>query len=62
MKASEATTLLKQVKLSLDAAEIGEENAKTEAALVKEKLQASLSQVKQIETMVCIEVFLNTCI
>ncbi|CAM8997433.1 unnamed protein product [Rhodiola kirilowii] len=51
MKAGEATTRLKEIELSLDAAEIGKKNAETEAALAKEKLRASMSEVKRIETM-----------
>ncbi|CAM8987062.1 hypothetical protein QQ045_007831 [Rhodiola kirilowii] len=51
MKAGEATTRLKEIELSLDAAEIGKKNAETEAALAKEKFQASMSEVKRIETM-----------
>uniref|UniRef100_A0A7N0ZWV9 Mitotic spindle checkpoint protein MAD1 n=1 Tax=Kalanchoe fedtschenkoi TaxID=63787 RepID=A0A7N0ZWV9_KALFE len=51
LKAGEANTLLKQREVSLDAAELGKQNAEIESALAKEKLQASLSEVKRIETM-----------
>lgn len=52
MKVGLANARLKQVEVSLDAAQIDKQNAETEAALAKEKVDASKSEVNRIELMV----------
>ncbi|BFG19989.1 hypothetical protein CerSpe_062630 [Prunus speciosa] len=51
MKVGLANAHLKQVEVSLDAAQIDKQNAETEAALAKEKADASKSEVNRIELM-----------
>ncbi|CAB4298385.1 unnamed protein product [Prunus armeniaca] len=51
MKVGLANARLKQVEVSLDAAQIDKQNAETEAALAKEKVDASKSEVNRIELM-----------
>ncbi|KAK9286508.1 hypothetical protein L1049_014906 [Liquidambar formosana] len=51
MKVGEANARLKQIEVALDAAELGKQNAETEAALTKEKSEVSKSEVKRIELM-----------
>jgi mitotic spindle assembly checkpoint protein MAD1 len=43
---------LKQLEVALDAAEIGKQNAETEAVLAKEKAEVLKSEIKRIELMV----------
>lgn len=52
MKLGEANAQLKQMEVALDAAQLGKQNAETEAALAKEKAEVSESEVKRIESMV----------
>lgn len=49
MKVGEANARLKQIEVTLDAAELSKQNAETEAALAKEKSEVSKSEVKRIE-------------
>ncbi|KAJ4717622.1 mitotic spindle checkpoint protein MAD1 [Melia azedarach] len=51
MKLGEANAQLKQMEVALDAAQLGKQNAETEAALAKEKAEVSESEVKRIESM-----------
>ena len=60
MKAGEANTHFKQMEVALETAQLGKQNAETEAALAKEKAEALKLEVKQIELMVSIS--LGTCI
>ncbi|KAK4270927.1 hypothetical protein QN277_019691 [Acacia crassicarpa] len=53
-KEGEGSARLKQLEVALDAAEIGKQNAETEAALAKEKAELLKSEVKQIELMLAI--------
>ncbi|KAI5401452.1 hypothetical protein KIW84_066064 [Lathyrus oleraceus] len=48
-KEGEGTSRLKQLEVALDAAEIGKQNAETEAVLAKEKAEVLKSEIKQIE-------------
>lgn len=54
MKVGEANARLKQLEVALDAAQSGKQNAETEAALTKEKAEASKSEAKRIELMVSV--------
>ncbi|KAK2661574.1 hypothetical protein Ddye_000148 [Dipteronia dyeriana] len=49
MKLGETNAHLKQMEVVLDAAQLGKQNAETEAALVKEKAEVSESEIKRIE-------------
>ncbi|KAK3182908.1 hypothetical protein Dsin_030194 [Dipteronia sinensis] len=49
MKLGETNAQLKQMEVVLDAAQLGKQNAETEAALVKEKAEVSESEIKRIE-------------
>lgn len=51
-KVSEANARLKQMEVSLDAAELGKQNADAVAALATENAKALKSEVKRIELMV----------
>lgn len=51
MKLGEANARLKQMEVSLDAAEHAKQNAETEAASAKESSEVSKSEVKRIELM-----------
>ncbi|KAJ6931930.1 mitotic spindle checkpoint protein MAD1-like isoform X1 [Populus alba x Populus x berolinensis] len=51
MKAGEANTHFKQMEVALETAQLGKQNAETEAALAKEKAEALKLEVKQIELM-----------
>lgn len=53
-KEGEVNARLKQLEVALDAAEIGKQNAETEAALAKEKVEALKSEIKQVELMVSV--------
>ena len=48
----EANARLKQIEVSLDAAELGKQNAEAEAALATENAEVLKSEVKRIEVMV----------
>lgn len=48
-KEGEGTARLKQLEVALDAAEIGKQNAETEAVLAKEKAEVLKSEIKRIE-------------
>jgi mitotic spindle assembly checkpoint protein MAD1 len=48
------------MEVALETAQLGKQNAETEAALAKEKAEALKLEVKQIELMVSIS--LGTCI
>ncbi|KAI4296145.1 hypothetical protein L6164_036127 [Bauhinia variegata] len=50
-KEGEVNARLKQLEVALDAAEIAKQNAETEAALAKEKLETLKSDIKRIELM-----------
>ncbi|GAU44668.1 hypothetical protein TSUD_204480, partial [Trifolium subterraneum] len=52
-KEGEGTARLKQLEVALDAAEIGKQNAETEALLAKEKAEVLKSEIKRIELMLC---------
>jgi len=54
MKVGEANALLKQMEVALDTAQLGKQNAETEAALAKEMAKALKLEVKEIELMVSI--------
>jgi mitotic spindle assembly checkpoint protein MAD1 len=54
MKVGEANALLKQMEVALDTAQLGKQNAETEAALTKEMAEALKLEVKEIELMVSI--------
>jgi mitotic spindle assembly checkpoint protein MAD1 len=54
MKVGEANALLKQMEVALDTAQLGKQNAETEAALAKEMAEALKLEVKEIELMVSI--------
>ncbi|XP_054803148.1 mitotic spindle checkpoint protein MAD1-like isoform X2 [Prosopis cineraria] len=54
MKEGEGNARLKQLEVALDAAEIGKQNAETEAALAKEKAESLKSEIKQIELTLAI--------
>ncbi|KAI5593247.1 hypothetical protein BDE02_03G001700 [Populus trichocarpa] len=51
MKAGEANAHFKQMEVALETAQLGKQNAETEAALAKEKAEALKLEVKQIELM-----------
>ncbi|PNT42680.3 hypothetical protein POPTR_004G228900v4 [Populus trichocarpa] len=51
MKVGEANALLKQMEVALDTAQLGKQNAETEAALTKEMAEALKLEVKEIELM-----------
>ncbi|GLU06056.1 hypothetical protein SLE2022_231200 [Rubroshorea leprosula] len=51
MKVGKANACLKQMDVSLDAAQLGKQNAEAEAALAKEKAEVSKSEIKRIELM-----------
>ncbi|KAL9353701.1 hypothetical protein Peur_051671 [Populus x canadensis] len=51
MKVGEANALLKQMEVALDTAQLGKQNAETEAALAKEMAKALKLEVKEIELM-----------
>ncbi|XP_011028407.1 PREDICTED: mitotic spindle checkpoint protein MAD1 isoform X3 [Populus euphratica] len=51
MKIGEVNALLKQMEVALDTAQLGKQNAETEAALAKEKAEALTLEVKEIELM-----------
>jgi mitotic spindle assembly checkpoint protein MAD1 len=51
-KEGEGTARLKQLEVALDAAEIGKQNAETEAVLAKEKAEVLKSEIKRIELTV----------
>ncbi|KAI5593084.1 hypothetical protein BDE02_04G195700 [Populus trichocarpa] len=51
MKVVEANALLKQMEVALDTAQLGKQNAETEAALTKEMAEALKLEVKEIELM-----------
>ncbi|CAJ1940453.1 unnamed protein product [Sphenostylis stenocarpa] len=53
-KEGEITARLKQMEVALDAAEIGKQNAETEAALAKEKADVLISEIKRIELRLAI--------
>jgi mitotic spindle assembly checkpoint protein MAD1 len=54
MKVGEANALLKQMEVAVDTAQLGKQNAETEAALAKEMAEALKLEVKEIELMVSI--------
>ncbi|KAJ0236930.1 Mitotic spindle checkpoint protein MAD1 [Hirschfeldia incana] len=54
MKIGEASTRFNQLEAALDATQLGKQNAETEAALAKEKLEALKSDVKRIEVMLAL--------
>lgn len=54
MKVGEAETRLKQLEVALESAEVDKQNAKTEAALAKEKAEVLISELKRIESCVSI--------
>lgn len=45
---------MKQLEVALDAAEIGRQNAETEAVLAKEKEEVLKSEIKRVELMVSV--------
>ncbi|EOA12975.1 hypothetical protein CARUB_v10025964mg [Capsella rubella] len=51
MKIGEASTRFKQLEVALEAAQLGRQNAETEAASAKEKSEALKTDVKRIEVM-----------
>lgn len=51
-KVGEANARQKQIEVSLDAAELGKQNADAVAALATENARALKSEVKRIELMV----------
>ncbi|CAK9168438.1 unnamed protein product [Ilex paraguariensis] len=51
MKMGEANAHLKQMEVALEAAELGKQNAESEAVFAKEKAELSKSEVKRIELM-----------
>ncbi|WCJ18702.1 mitotic checkpoint family protein [Euphorbia peplus] len=51
MKAGEANARLKQMEVSLDAYQLGKQNAETEVALLKEKAEGLKLEVNRIELM-----------
>ncbi|XP_057494404.1 mitotic spindle checkpoint protein MAD1 isoform X2 [Actinidia eriantha] len=51
VKVGEANARLKQIEVSLDAAELGKQNAEAEAALATENAEVLKSEVKRIEVM-----------
>ncbi|KAJ4846920.1 hypothetical protein Tsubulata_010318 [Turnera subulata] len=51
MKVGEANAALKQLEVALDTAQLNRQNAETEAALVKEKVEALKLEVKQAELL-----------
>jgi len=53
-KEGEGTARLKQLEVALDAAEIGKQNAETEAVLAKEKAEILKSEIKRIELTVSV--------
>lgn len=53
-KEGEGAARLKQLEVALDAAEIGKQNAETEAALAKEKVEVLKSEIKRVELMVSV--------
>ena len=53
-KEGEQTACLKQLQVALDAAQIGKQNAESEAVLAKEKAEVLKSEIKQIELMVSV--------
>ncbi|KAK2359202.1 coiled-coil domain-containing protein mad1 [Trifolium repens] len=53
-KEGEGTARLKQLEVALDAAEIGKQNAETEAVLAKEKAEVLKSEIKRIELMLAV--------
>lgn len=54
IKIGEANARLKQLEVSLDAAQHSKQNAETEAGLTKEKAELSKSEIKQIELMLSV--------
>lgn len=54
LKVGEAEARLKQLEVSLDAAELDKQNALNEAKMAKETAEYSKSEVKRIELMVSI--------
>lgn len=52
MKIGKANACLKQMEVALDTAQLGKQNAETEAALAKEKAEALKLEIKQTELMV----------
>lgn len=52
MKLGETNGRLKQMEVALDAAQLAQQNAETEAKLANEKAELSKSEVKRIEMMV----------
>lgn len=59
MKLGEANAQLKQMEVALDAAQLGKQNAETEATLAKEKAEVTKSEVKRIELMVIFIIWAN---
>jgi len=56
MKIGEASTRIKQLEETLEAIQLGRQNAVSEAALAKEKSEALKTDVKRIEVMVSLKI------
>lgn len=57
MKLGEMSANLKQLEVALEVAELGKQNAETEARLAKEKADKLMLEVKQLESMVSCKKF-----
>lgn len=57
MKLGEMSANLKQLEVALEVAELGKQNAETEARLAKEKADKLMLEVKQLESMVSFKKF-----
>lgn len=55
MKLGEMSANLKQLEVALEVAELGKQNAETEARLAKEKADKLMLEVKQLESMVSLK-------
>lgn len=56
MKIGEASTRIKHLEETLEATQLGRQNAVTEAALAKEKSEALKTDVKRTEVMVRLKI------
>lgn len=57
MKMGEMSANLKQLQVALEVAELGKQNAETEARLAKEKADKLMLEVKQLESVVSFKKF-----
>lgn len=57
MKLGEMSANLKQLEVALEVAELGKQNAETEARLAKVKADKLMLEVKQLESMVSFKKF-----